>query len=191
MASFATRAPRDPNLAPETLRGWWEARAREAGLSGRLLEATLDRVPRNVGRVEQGGVEQGGVEQRGVDNESPSAKGLEQAVEGILGELGRSVTRRDAVRAWCLVLDNGAPVKEVELAADRYLTTLEPVEGWAGVRDGPGVGERRHMVFERAIESEQLVERRHMECLLAARGMSRADDRSRGRGHETGLDLGY
>ncbi len=185
MAYFATRAPRDPNLAPEVLRGWWEERASEAGLSGRLLEATLDRVPRNVGRVEEKGVDH-----RGVD-EGPSAKGLEQAVERILGELGRSVTRRDAVRAWCLVLDNGAPVKEVELAAEQYLSSLEPVEGWAGVRDGPGVGERRHMVFERAIESEQLVERRHMERLLAACGMSRSGDRNLGRGHEAGLDLGY
>jgi hypothetical protein len=47
------------------------------------------------------------------------------------------------------------------------------------------------MVFERAIESEQLVERRHMERLLAACGMSRSGDRNLGRGHEAGLDLGY
>jgi conjugative relaxase-like TrwC/TraI family protein len=196
VAAFATRAERDPNLAPETLRGRWEERAREAGLSARLLEATLDRVPRNIGRADQRGVDQRGVDkrsvdQRGIDSESPSVKGLQQAVEGVLGEFGSSVTRRTAVRAWCYVLEKGVPVKEVERAADRYLSTLEPVEGWAGARDGPGVGERRYMVFERAIEREQLVERRNMGRLLAARGMSRADDRNLGRGREAGLDLGH
>jgi conjugative relaxase-like TrwC/TraI family protein len=185
VAYFATRAPRDPELAPELLRGWWEERAREAGLSARLLEATLDRVPRVVGRAEQRGVGHSGVD------EGPSAKGLEQVVEGILGELGRGVTRRDAVRAWCLALEKGAPAREVEHVADRYLSSLEPVEGWAGTRDGPGVGERRLMVLGGAIEREQLVEHRHMERLLAARGMSRSGDRNLGHGHEAGLDLGY
>jgi conjugative relaxase-like TrwC/TraI family protein len=185
VAAFATRAPRDPNLAPETLRGWWEERAREAGLSPRLLEATLDRVPRQIGRVEERGVDQ-----TGADHEGSSAKGLERAVDGMLGELGRSITRRDALRAWCSVLEKGAPVREVERAVDQYLSTLEPVEGWAGVRDGTGVGERRHVIEEHVIEREQLSERRHMGRLLAARGMSRAEeDRSLGRGHEAGLDF--
>ncbi len=88
VAAFATRAPRDPGLVPESLRGWWEERARETGLSPRLLEATLDRVPRPLGRS-------------GEEREVSAEKGAQRAAEAVLVELGRSVTRRDAVRAWC------------------------------------------------------------------------------------------
>ena len=171
VAGHATRAARDPNLAPEQLRGLWEARARDVGLSPRLLEATLDRVPRQPER-----------DARGADR--TDWKGLETPVRRALGELDRSVTRRDTVRAWCSVLDHGAPVAEVERAADSFLEKLEPVDGWAGERDAPGVGERRHSVTLRSIERDALAERRRMERHLAERGMSRAED------HGLGLELG-
>jgi len=177
VAAFATRAPRDPNLAPESLRGWWEQRAHDAGLSPRLLEATLDRIPRPPGPS-------------GGDKDVKADKGVVKAVEGVLGELGRSVTRRDAVRAWCLVLDRGAPVKEIERVAEEYLSTLEPVDGRAGARDGPGVAERRHVFEGRATEHGLIAEQSRMRRLLAARGMSKADGRDLER-HVAGLDLGF
>jgi conjugative relaxase-like TrwC/TraI family protein len=178
VAAFATRAPRDPSLAPESLRGWWEERAREAGLSPRLLEATLDKVPRSLGR---------GGEAKDVSAE----KGAQRAAEAVLVELGRSVTRRDAVRAWCSVLGHGAPAKEIEHAAQAYLSKLAPVQGWAGERDGPGVAERSYVVEGRSAERGLLAEQSRMTGLLAARGISRADRRGFGRDVAAGLDLGF
>jgi len=177
VAALSTRAPRDVNLAPETLRGWWEERARDVGLSPRILESTLGREPqrRHLGQLEQLG-------QLGQFGQ------LEQLEQ--LGQLGRSVTRRDALRAWCSVAENGATAKEVEEIADRYVSRLEPVEGWAGARDAPGVGERRHVVETRAIERDAQEELRRMDRHLAARGMSRSRDRSLGLERDQGLDVG-
>ena len=78
IAAFATRAPRDPSLAPESLRGWWQERAREAGLSPRLLEAALDKVPRGLAR-------------EGASRDLSGGTEVAVAVEGALGGLGRSV----------------------------------------------------------------------------------------------------
>lgn len=222
VAAFVTRAPRDPHLAPETLRGSWEERAREAGLSPSRLEAVLDREPRHFERRQDRGMDRGERhfehnEDRGMDRELSHTgggearstrtksrdgevqpgKGLEQAVEGLLVDRGRSVTRRDALRAWCTVLETGANVSDVERATDRLLSKLDPVEGWAGARDVPGVGERRHSLEGRAIEragaAERAVdaERHRMDRHLASRGMSRADDRSLGLGRDSGVDLGW
>jgi conjugative relaxase-like TrwC/TraI family protein len=178
VAAFATRAPRDPTLAPESLRGWWQERARDVGLSPRLLEAALDRLPRHIDR------------RSGLGREDLSARRLENEVEGILGGLGRSVTRRDVTRAWCSVLESGAPVKDVERAADGHLSRLEALEGWRGDRDGPGVAERRHVVGERDLERGQLTERHRMDRHLAERGMSRLDARNQGLARDSGLELG-
>jgi conjugative relaxase-like TrwC/TraI family protein len=186
VAAFATRAPKDSSIAPESLRGWWQERAREVGLSPRLLEATLGRVTRHVEEDRERGVEP-----TRSAREGRSRDPLEDAVRGMLSELGRSVTRRDIVRAWSSALEKGAPAQTVELSADRLVSSLGPVDGWHGVRDGPGVDERRHVVEPRGIERDLLAERRRIDRHLAARGMSRSDHRSLELGRDTGLGLSW
>lgn len=185
VASFATRAARDPNISVESLRSWWGERALEAGLSPRALEATLGRVRATT---------------------VADAKEIEGQVEKSLGDLGRSVTRRDVVRAWCSFLERGAPAKTVERSADELLTRLEPLDGVSGGRDAPGVGERRHRVLKRElehgidtatqrsgherIEREISTELERLDRILAGRGMSRADERSLGLERDLGPGLG-
>jgi hypothetical protein len=128
---------------------------------------------------------------RGGEAQDTSAeKGAQRAAEAVLVELGRSVTRRDVVRAWCSMLGHGAPAKEIQRAAEAYLSKLEPVQGWAGERDGPGVAERSHGVEGRSTEYGLLAERFRMMGLLAARGISRTDGCGFGRDVAAGLDLG-
>ncbi len=210
VAAFATRAARDPTLSVESLRGWWRERAVEAGLTPRALEATLGRA-RATGIVE--------------------TKEIEGRVLGYLEDLGRSVTRRDVVRASCSVLEKGAPSQVVERSADELLAGLEPLDAPGGgrpcLRDAPGVGERRHRVIEHElergverevervvehevergvgrgvddtpgeagfsrIEREASLELERLDRVLAARGLSRADERTLGleRGAGPGLGL--
>ncbi len=88
------------------------------------------------------------------------------------------------------MLGHGAPAKDIERAAETYLSKLEPVQGWAGERDGPGVAERSHVVEGRSTERGHLAEQSRMMGLLASRGISKADGRYFGREVATGLDLG-
>jgi len=186
VAGLVTRADRDPNLDPDSLRGWWEQRARHAGMTPLGLEGVLDREPRRTSSSPR----ESALDEPAATARPETPPALEQTVEGILGDLGRSVTRRDVLRAWCSVLEAGAPVRAVEESADRYLSGLRPVEGWAGERDAPGVGERRLVVEQPGIERNHRAERHRMERLLEARGMSLSSDLGLGRGRDEGMGLG-
>jgi hypothetical protein len=112
-----------------------------------------------------------------------------------LADLGRTVTRRDVVRAWCRESPAGAPGTAVEEAADRLLAHLEPESGPRGRRQGPGVAERRHEVgpptLRRHTGSDRRpaeVERAELSRLLAERGMGL--DRSGLQRRPLGLGLG-
>jgi conjugative relaxase-like TrwC/TraI family protein len=185
VAALATRPDKERLLAPEDLRPGWEARARAVGLGPARIDAVLDRVPRRA-RV-RAGADSAGREPPGdgpADREPP---GTAARVAGELGALGRTVSRRDVVRAWCRSLPDGAPAPVVERAADRLLARLAPDPGPAGRRRGPGVAERRHEVEVPAL-GRGADERAAAELtrLLARRGvgLDRSDDRHRdvGRG---------
>ena len=131
VAGFATRAERDGDIGADELRAEWRRRALAVGLGPNRLEAVLDRVPRR----------------SGADRAGPRPV---EAAEAYF-EPGRTVTRRDAVRAVGRSLPAGAPGPAVEEAADRLLDQLGPEPGPRGERDGPGVAERRHAVPEREL----------------------------------------
>ncbi|MGH9028945.1 MAG: MobF family relaxase, partial [Acidimicrobiales bacterium] len=131
VAAFATRAPRDASLAPQTLRPEWERRAFEVGLSPRRLEATLGRV----GTLT-------------VSDRPTELSEVGESVERSLSELGRDVARRDVVRTWCSSLPRGAHTASVSRAADEMIAGLERSELSAHRADRPGVGERRYEVDE-------------------------------------------
>jgi conjugative relaxase-like TrwC/TraI family protein len=191
MASLITRAPRDPTLSAEALRPEWERRALEVGLSPRRLEMTLGRVS-----------------ERALTEEVSTERTVEQ-LDALLCGLDRSVARRDVFRAVCSSLPRGGAASTIDATARNYLESLRPIDGPAGRRDAPGVGERRHLVEARALE-ERMSERRDCERdpeaqlerratsergriqrLLAARGMSEAAERLREVEKEPGLGLGW
>jgi hypothetical protein len=104
-----------------------------------------------------------------------------------LARRGPTATRRDTVRAWCGSLARGAPVAEVEDAADRLLETMPPTPAHAGRLERRGVAERRHQVGGREITRNQA----ELARLLAARGMVMPVGPERGaRGEDVGLGLG-
>jgi len=170
IAAHATRPDRDPHRHVEDLRPSWEARARAVGLGPDVLDGVVDRVPRR----------------RGPGPDPARARLVALDLEG----RGPSITRRDVVRGWCATLGEGAPAREVEVAADRLLDTMAPTVAHAGRAEGRGVGERRHVAGGR-----EVAPRRHeLERLLAARGMEMAagpgPTTGRGRDEDFGLGLG-
>jgi hypothetical protein len=173
VASFATRADKDPTLGAEELRPQWKDRARSVGLGPRRLDAVLDRTFRRPGPVPG----------PGMDCEAPPA-----AVAQALADLGRGVTRRDVVRAWCRSLPAGAPAPVVEDGVDRLLDGLAPESGARGHREGPGVAERRHAVPGKELDRDVAAESAEVWRLLARRGIGL--DRSARRPPDVGLGFG-
>jgi conjugative relaxase-like TrwC/TraI family protein len=172
VAAHVTRADKDLHLSADDLRPQWKDRAQAVGLGPRRLESVLDRTPR-VALSQTSALE---------GSEFPSAVG--EALE----DLRRPVSRRDVVRAWGRSLSGGAPVPEVEEAADAVLHYLSPEPGWRGARHGPGVAERSHdidaRVLERGLAATVGRERKERSRLLAGRGIGRSQS---GR-QELGLD---
>jgi conjugative relaxase-like TrwC/TraI family protein len=168
VAGYATRADKDPHLSADDLRPQWKDRARTVGLGPRQLDAVLDRVP-----------------VRSVAEAWPSGLGkIEATVTQGLGDMGRSVTRRDVVRTWCRALPSGAPAASVAQAADQLLEIMAPESGPRGERHGPGVAERRHQPPSLTRHRE----RTELSRLLADRGIGL--DRSGARGPDLGFGLG-
>jgi conjugative relaxase-like TrwC/TraI family protein len=173
VASLATRAERDPHLAPESLVAGWKQRAIEAGLSPRLLESTLERAPRAT-----------------VIDQGATLRAQWVEVEAALGGHERGVARRDVVRVWCSQLARGGNASEVQRAVDGRLSELTAFKGPSGLRDGPGVAERRHAVEPPSLDRAAQAERQRLERFLAERGMSRPLDQSLSLARDSGLGLG-
>jgi conjugative relaxase-like TrwC/TraI family protein len=152
IAGHATRPNRDLSRTFEDLRASWQERAQATGLSAARLEAVVDRVPRRA----EGGPD--------------PARGGE--VVDALRRRGETATRRDVVRAWCATLPAGAPVADIERAADGVLETMAPCSAHAGRIERRGVGERRHVTTGPELRRHETA-REHdtLARLLAARGM--------------------
>ncbi|HXQ44679.1 MAG TPA: MobF family relaxase [Acidimicrobiales bacterium] len=183
VASFATRAGKDPLLGADDLRSQWRDRARTVGLGPPQLDAVLDRAPlRPVPPGDALG--------------SGHPGGLDEEVTRALGDLRRAVARRDVVGAWARSLPAGAPGPAVEEAADRLLVDLAPESGPRGERQGPGVAERRYASPSLTPERDRRadIERGELSRLLAGRaiGLDRSDHGRRplDRDRDLGVGLG-
>jgi len=181
IAGHATRPDKDVTRSAAELRVEWERRARSAGLGPGRLEAVLDRVPRRAAAGPDLG------------------PGAGDAV--LLDLAGRSstLTRRDAVRAWCARLPTGAPAGAVERAVDRTLGAVPLAAGHDGRIERPGVGERRHSLDALGLSpgvglGVDRGERRHLQAILARRSVSlpagRGPERARGPEPDFGPGLG-
>jgi len=186
LAATRTRDPKDIALSPLDLKPSWRARASEVGLSPRQLDRILDRTPR--------------IEAASGSFRREAAE-VSVGVLKTLGEISPTATRRQVMRTFCLALPKGAPRNEIEGAVDRIVGNLDAVRGPLGERSGPGVAERqyqvtKHLGFEleeakadqRELKSAR--DTKELDRLLAARGMGRAPDRTRGSELDLGVGLG-
>jgi conjugative relaxase-like TrwC/TraI family protein len=179
-AGAATRPPKDVTIGPDELRPEWRRRARDLGLGARALESVLGRSPAESQRTPDPVL-------------APASVGGLARLVGGDGLHGHSpgVTRRQVVRAWCLSLPGGAPVAEVEAAADRLVSGLDPVLGSGRRVDGPGVSEARLNLDAVGVRrGPERDDNLRLEDLLAARGLRRGHALGRGRDYDSGRGLG-
>jgi len=191
IASVKTREPKDPSLGPDDLRPEWRRRAVEMGFGPLRLESVLERGA----RARDGGACRDGPVRSREDTEERT----ERVVLRLAAE-GRPIARRSVVRAWCMETGRGAPVPEIERAADSLLETLDPA-GCERDRDGgpihrPGVAEKRFEpdwlelgpLASRAAE----LARDRSAAVRRARGLGLepARDAARSIGYELGLGRG-
>ena len=142
IASHRTRLDRRLDTDRAALQVQWRARARDAGLSPRRLDAVL-------GRAAPGPLvgADGDGEYRTFNQ--PELDRLAGAVWGARQNAGDTFTRRQVVAAMAASASRGMPAPSVEAAADRFIAAFADSE--IGV-ERPGVAERRRAWPERQLE---------------------------------------
>jgi len=171
IAAAVTRPARVADLDPESLRPWWQGRARAVGLGPRRLETVLDRVP-----------------QRGRHGAGSQVASVEDVAAAVCSARGSDspFSRRHAVRAWASVQPAGAPAAVIGRDVERLMAVSEPCDSIRASHDGPGVAEVRRALPER-------LRRQEIDLLLAKRGMQRTGALELGHAREPmdrGMGLG-
>lgn len=106
VAALTTRQAKDYKVSPQSLQPEWRERAERLGLTGEVLEATLDRAL-----------------YRAPESWELSEITAKLAAPQGLTEQQSAFSRRDALQGFCSELRDGATIQDIEAMADDFLAT--------------------------------------------------------------------